>query len=152
MPARAAVEPRIPMKPGVTCSPTFNPRFMKSWSIIPAFRVKVSHQQVELGIPITLNFTLQIGSTSTVVEVQATAAAELQTLNATIGSTIRNDQLQLLPNLGRDASSLSVLQVGVSLAGNVAGAATDQNSFQLDGGQNSDDMAGGNNEPPSRRN
>src|SRR5262249_36529206 len=45
---------------------------------------------------------------------------------------------------GRDASTLSVLQVGVSLAGNVAGAATDQNKYQLDGGNNSDDMAGTN--------
>jgi hypothetical protein len=105
---------------------------------------KIAAQKVDVGESLTLNVTLQVGATSTVVEVQAAAGAELQTLNATIGSTIRNDQLQLLPNLGRDASSLSVLQVGVSLAGNVAGAATDQNGFQLDGGNNSDDMAGTN--------
>ena len=48
----------------------------------------------------------------------------------------------LLPNLGRDASSLSVLQVGVEPTGNVAGSASDQNVFQLDGGNNSDDMPG----------
>ena len=105
---------------------------------------RIAAQKVDVGESLTLNVTLQVGATSTVVEVQAAAGAELQTLNATIGSTIRNDQLQLLPNLGRDASSLSVLQVGVSLAGNVAGAATDQNGFQLDGGNNSDDMAGTN--------
>ena len=81
---------------------------------------KISAQKVDVGQTLTLNVTLQVGATSTVVEVQASAGAELQTLNATIGSTIRNDQLQLLPNLGRDASALSVLQVGVSLAGNVA--------------------------------
>src|SRR5258708_39684131 len=79
---------------------------------------RLSKQQVEVGQALALNFTLQVGSTSTVVEVKATGLAELQTLNATIGSTIHNDQLQLLPNLGRDASALSVLQVGVSLAGN----------------------------------
>jgi hypothetical protein len=105
---------------------------------------RLAAQKVDVGESLTLNVTLQVGATSTVVEVQAAAGAELQTLNATIGSTIRNDQLQLLPNLGRDASTLSVLQVGVSLAGNVAGAATDQNGFQLDGGNNSDDMAGSN--------
>jgi hypothetical protein len=105
---------------------------------------KIAAQKVDVGQTLTLNVTLQVGATSTVVEVQAAAGAELQMLNATIGSTIRNDQLQLLPNLGRDASTLSVLQVGVSLAGNVAGAATDQNGFQLDGGNNSDDMAGTN--------
>ena len=105
---------------------------------------RLAAQKVDVGESLTLNVTLQVGATSTVVEVQAAAGAELQTLNATIGSTIHNDQLQLLPNLGRDASSLSVLQVGVSLTGNVAGAATDQNGFQLDGGNNSDDMAGTN--------
>jgi carboxypeptidase family protein len=105
---------------------------------------RLAAQKVDVGESLTLNVTLQVGATSTVVEVQAAAGAELQTLNATIGSTIHNDQLQLLPNLGRDASTLSVLQVGVSLAGNVAGAATDQNGFQLDGGYNSDDMAGTN--------
>src|SRR5690242_6666652 len=111
----------------------------------PGFtQAKVQGQKVDVGMALTLNVTLQLSATSTVVEVQAQAGAELQTLNATIGSTIHNDQLQLLPNLGRDASSLSVLQVGVSLNGNVAGAQTDQNGFQLDGGNNSDDMAGGN--------
>ncbi|HLJ45155.1 MAG TPA: carboxypeptidase regulatory-like domain-containing protein [Bryobacteraceae bacterium] len=105
---------------------------------------KIAAQKVDVGSTLTLNASMQVGAASTVVEVQAQAGAELQTLNATIGTTIHNDQLQLLPNLGRDASTLSVLQVGVSLAGNVAGAATDQNGFQLDGGSNSDDMAGSN--------
>ena len=111
----------------------------------PGFtQAKIQGQKVDVGLSLTLNVTLEVGATSTVVEVKAQAGAELQTLNATIGSTIHNDQLQLLPNLGRDASTLSVLQVGVSLAGNVAGAQTDQNGFQLDGGNNSDDMAGTN--------
>ncbi len=105
---------------------------------------KVSSQKVEVGEVLTLNVALQVGMTATTVEVKASAGAELQTLNATIGSTITNDSLQLLPNLGRDASTLSILQVGVAPGGNVAGAATDQNGFQLDGGNNSDDMAGTN--------
>ncbi len=105
---------------------------------------KVSTQKVEVGEALTLNVALQVGMTATTVEVKASAGAELQTLNSTIGSTITNESLQLLPNLGRDASTLSILQVGVAPGGNVAGAATDQNAFQLDGGNNSDDMAGGN--------
>ena len=55
---------------------------------------KMSAQKVDIGETLTLNVALQVGATSTVVEVQAAAGAELQTLNATIGSTIRNDQLQ----------------------------------------------------------
>ncbi len=105
---------------------------------------RLAAQKVDVGESLTLNVTLQVGATSTVVEVQAAAGAELQTLNATVGSTITNESLNLMPNLGRDASTLSVLQVGVSPTGNVAGAATDQNGFQLDGGNNSDDMAGTN--------
>jgi hypothetical protein len=105
---------------------------------------RLDKQKVDVGEVLTLNIPLQVGSTTTTVEVQATAGADLQTLNATIGTTITNESLNLMPNLGRDASSLSVLQVGVSLAGNVAGAATDQNGFSLDGVTNSDDMAGTN--------
>ena len=105
---------------------------------------RVSAQKVEVGQVLTLDLALQIGATATTVEVKASVGAELQTLNATIGSTITNESLNLLPNLGRDASSLSILQVGVTPSGNVGGTATDQNGFSLDGGQNSDDMAGTN--------
>src|SRR5579863_3089001 len=105
---------------------------------------KLTGQIIEVGQVLTLDIPLAVGATSTTVEVQATASAELQKINATVGSTISNETMNLIPNLGRDASYLAVLQVGVSLDGNVAGAATDQNKFQLDGGNNSDDMAGGN--------
>jgi hypothetical protein len=105
---------------------------------------KLSAQKVDVGQTLTLNVTLQVGATTTTVEVQAAAGAELQTLNATVGTTMTNTALNVMPNLSRDVSTLASLQVGVSLDGNVAGAATDQNKFQLDGGNNSDDMAGTN--------
>ena len=99
-------------------------------------------QKVDVGLALTINVSLQVGQTSTVVEVSAAAGAELQTMNATVGSTISGDALQFLPNLGRDASTLATLQVGVTAFGNTAGANQDQNSFQLDGGNNSSDMDG----------
>lgn len=105
---------------------------------------KVSAQKVDIGQVLTINVVLQVGLTTTTLEVQASAGAELQTLNATVGSTIENDALVQMPNLGRDASYLSTIQVGVTTSGNVAGASTDQNTFQLDGGYNNDDMAGNN--------
>jgi hypothetical protein len=105
---------------------------------------KVGAQKVEVGLTLTLNVTLQLGSITTTVEVSAAAGAELQTTSATIGSTITSEALLNMPNLARDASALSVLQVGVSPTGNVAGAASDQNVYQLDGGNNSDDMSGTN--------
>jgi len=105
-------------------------------------QAKVAAQTVDVGLALTINVALQIGATTTTVEVQASAGADLQVLNSTVGSTISGQSMILLPNLGRDASALSVLQVGVAPTGNVAGAASDQNVFQLDGGNNSDDMSG----------
>ena len=104
--------------------------------------VRVPAQKVDVGLSLTLNVRLEVGTTTTTVEVTASAGAELQTLNATVGSTIAGDSLLLLPNLNRDVSSLSVLQVGVTPSGQVAGVQSDQNSFQLDGGNVNDDMAG----------
>jgi hypothetical protein len=86
---------------------------------------------------------MEVGSlTETVVVTSTAAGTELQTANATVGTTINLKELELLPNLGRDATTLMALQPGVTPAGQVAGAVGDQNSFTVDGGQNSDDMSG----------
>ena len=103
---------------------------------------RFSQQQVSVGLVLTLNARMQVGSSSTIVEVSASAGAELQTTNATIGSTISGIQLDSLPNLGRDANAFILLQPGVAPGGQVAGAVGDQNSYQLDGGNNSSDMDG----------
>ena len=105
---------------------------------------KISAQKVDLGASLSINATLKIGSTSTTVEVTATVGADLQTTNATVGNTLTSATLMLLPNMGRDVSTLAVLQPGVSPTGMTAGAYSDQNVFMLDGGNNSDDMAGNN--------
>ncbi|MBV8770707.1 MAG: carboxypeptidase regulatory-like domain-containing protein, partial [Deltaproteobacteria bacterium] len=103
---------------------------------------RIEQQTVEVGTPLNINTTLQIGATTTTVEVQAHAAAELQTTSAAVGTTINSQALLALPNLGRDAASLAVLQPGITPGGNTAGAVQDQNTYMVDGGQNSDDMAG----------
>jgi len=104
---------------------------------------KFSTQRVSIGAVSTINVALEVGAlTETVVVTSAPAGTELQTTNATVGTTINLKELELLPNLGRDASTLMALQPGVTPAGQVAGAVGDQNSFTVDGGQNSDDMSG----------
>jgi hypothetical protein len=109
----------------------------------PGFRMaKLSGQTVGVGSPLTVNVKLVIGSVAETVEVTSTPGAELQTTNAAIGSTIAGDALQFLPNLGRDVSTLAVLQPGVTPGGFTAGAYADQNTYTLDGGNNSDDMSG----------
>ena len=106
------------------------------------FRIsKISGQSVNVGSALTLNVTLEIGSVAESVEVTA-SNAELQTLNATVGNTISGTALESLPSISRDAATFFTLQPGVAPDGSVAGAAMDQNSFQLDGGQNTNDMDG----------
>lgn len=105
---------------------------------------KVSNQTVTIGTPLTLNIALTVGAATETIEVTATGT-ELQTLNATVGTTISHQELLVMPNLTRDTSSLVTLQPGVTFAGNSAGATTDQNTFILDGGPITDDMSGDNN-------
>src|SRR6266704_884541 len=102
---------------------------------------KFTNQVVNVGTSLTLNVALDIGATTQVVEVTATNA-ELQTMNATVGNTISGVALDSLPGLGRDVSTFVSLQPGVAPDGSVAGANQDQNSYMLDGGNNSSDMDG----------
>ncbi len=103
---------------------------------------KVLQQSVDVGVQLSINAVMEVGAVSSVVEVTSETGAELQTLNASVGSSIEGDSLILLPNTGRDAASLAIYQPGVSPEGAVAGAMYDQNTFQLDGGNASQDMDG----------
>ncbi len=105
---------------------------------------EVASQQIEIGTTATLNFKLELGTSTTTVEVKAVSTAELQTTSATVGTTISGNALAALPNFGRDVTTLAVLQPGTTLGGNTAGAVQDQNTYTLDGGNNSDDMSGNN--------
>lgn len=104
----------------------------------------VANQVVQVGTQLTENVKLQVGSVSTTVTVTETAGAELQTMNSTVGNTIMHEELMNLPNIGRDATTFATLQPGTNINGNSAGAVTDQNTFQLDGGVITDDMSGDN--------
>ena len=103
---------------------------------------RIENQKVDIGSALTVNATMQVGATSTTVEVQAQAAAELNTSSASVGTTLSNKAVEALPNLGRDTATLVVLQPGVTPGGSTAGAVQDQNTYTIDGGQNTDDMSG----------
>ena len=107
------------------------------------FRVtKLTDQTVTIGLTLTLDVKLEVGSISQTVEVTSTPGAELQTMNATVGNTVAGIALDSLPSIGRDVSTFVTLQPGVSPDGSVAGAVVDQSSFLLDGGNNTNDMDG----------
>jgi hypothetical protein len=102
----------------------------------------IKGQTVDVGIVLTLNAKLKIGSTSTTVEVSAAVGAELQTMNATVGNTLTQTALVVLPNLGRDVTTLAILQPGTAPGGQAAGSTADLNTYQLDGANVTDDMGG----------
>src|SRR6202167_4390646 len=102
----------------------------------------VNGQVVELSAVLTINAVLKVGSTATTVEVSASAGAQLQTMNATVGGTLNGQALLLLPNMGRDVTTLAVLQPATTTGGYSAGSYNDANTYTLDGGNITDDMAG----------
>ena len=105
------------------------------------FATGKSSVDVRVGAATTLDLALQVGSSNQVVEVTA-AGTELQMMNSTVGNDITGVALDSLPSLNRDVSTFLELQPGVSPDGSVAGAVVDQSTFQLDGGNNTNDMDG----------
>ncbi len=117
---------------------TYDIKFTKT-----GFNAQVlERQDVQVGQVLSLDVHLEVGAVTNVIEVSASAGAELQTVNASVGTTVSGPSLTYLPIFGSDASSLALYQPGVSPEGAVAGANADQNTFQLDGGNNSNDMDG----------
>ena len=102
---------------------------------------KIANEVVSVGTQTTANFKLAVGSEQVTINVEATGA-DLQTLNATVGTTVSPVAINSLPSLGRDVSTFVTLQPGVTPDGSVAGTVVDQATFQLDGGNNSSDMDG----------
>jgi Carboxypeptidase regulatory-like domain len=102
---------------------------------------KAEHQEVQVGVALTVNLALQIGGANVVVEVSA-VGTELQTMNATVGNTVTAIAIDNLPSIGRDVNTFIELQPGVSAGGDVGGAVNDQSYFSLDGGNNTNDMDG----------
>jgi hypothetical protein len=83
---------------------------------------RIDNQHVDVGLGLTINAVLELGSVSTVVEVRSPAGAELQTMNSTVRNVVSGDSLMLLPNTGRDAATFAILQPAVSPEGANAGA------------------------------
>src|SRR3989442_1457859 len=121
----------------------------------PGFRkALLSKREVTVGSTLTFDVSLEVGATTETLEVMATAEAELQTLNSTMGSTISSQGLLELPSINRDVSGLLFVQPTVAptfggaegnvTSGQVAGNMADQNTYMLDGGNSTSDLDGDN--------
>jgi hypothetical protein len=109
---------------------------------MPGFSTtKIEGLIVSVGSQTTANLKMAVGQTQTTIEVQA-SNTDLQTMNATTGTTVDPSMVDSLPAVGRDVATFATMQPGVTPGGNVAGTTADQATFQLDGGSNSSDMDG----------
>jgi hypothetical protein len=98
----------------------------------------VANLTVEVNKSATVPVQLEVGGQNQVVEVAATAAAQLQTTDAQIGNVVSTENILRLPTLQRNATELMNLQPGVVAGGSglnmrVSGAIDDQNTVTLDG-------------------
>jgi hypothetical protein len=103
----------------------------------------IANATVEIGTSLTENVQMKLGALSQTVTVTESAGAELQTMNSTVGQTISGVALDSLPSIGHDVVTFATMQPGVTPGGSVAGTVSDQSSFTLDGGNNTNDMDGG---------
>ena len=109
---------------------------------------RVEDLKVEVNKSYTVNFTLELGQMTEVVQVQAGVGAELQTTDAQVGNVVQTRVLRSLPTLGRSTLELTSLQPtttpgGFGSGGTVSGARSDQNTLILDGIDVSDNLTGG---------
>jgi hypothetical protein len=117
----------------------------------------VTKLKVEVLQSYTVNVSLEIGVSSETVEVVASAEVQLQTTDSSIGNVLGGEGLERLPAYTRSASSLMFLQPGVTppsqtttgfsdtSGGAMAGARSEQITFNLDGGDATSDLEGSNN-------
>jgi hypothetical protein len=122
----------VDIQPGDYAASATKPGFSKDE--IPVLTVSVASQS-------TANFKMAVGSENTTISVEA-SNTDIQTMNASTGTTVDNAMVESLPAIGRDVATFITLQPGVTPGGNVAGTTVDQTSFSLDGGSNSSDMDG----------
>jgi hypothetical protein len=123
------------------------------------FRTSVVDVHVDVLKSFSVNITLELGATSETVEVVAAAETQLQTTDSSIGVVLGGEGLERLPAYTRSASSLMFLQPAVSpgavgadtTGGAMAGARSEQVTFNLDGGDVTSDLEGTNNyiSPPN---
>lgn len=106
--------------------------------------VRTQPQKLQINQSLRFDIKLQVGSAQTTVEVAADAA-QVETVNSTLGNSVTSRPLVDLPLNGRNVLQLALLQPGVTetnpdstAAGDfsVAGGRTDSVTYLLDGGIN----------------
>ena len=109
----------------------------------PGFQTVVkSAITLQVNTPATLDITLEVGSVSEVVNVEAEIAT-VNTVDATMGNPFTQTQVRQLPLQTRNVVELLSIQPGVTPTGEVLGARRDQNNVTLDGVDANDNQNSG---------
>ena len=94
----------------------------------------VDNVKALIGKPTEANVQLEVGASTEIVEVQASARdAVVNTQDATLGNVFESTQITQLPLESRSLIDLLSLQPGVSREGYTTGARADQSNVTLDG-------------------
>jgi len=105
--------------------------------------VDVAALTVDVAKSYTLDFKMELGQVTEIVQVEAGARVELQTTDATVGNVLPVSELQHFPALTRQVNELLTLQPGATPTGEITGARSDQSSFTLDGIDVTNNSVGG---------
>ncbi|HEY6349247.1 MAG TPA: TonB-dependent receptor [Candidatus Angelobacter sp.] len=148
---------------GVSSKTTTDPQGQYQAPELPigAYKVKVEHEgfktieteayTLEINQAQRIDVKLPVGTKSEVVEVTG-EAAQVETVNPTLGASVTGEAIQELPLNGRNVLDLALLQPGVmphnpddGSAGtfNIAGARSDSVTFLLDGGVDNNLLSNG---------
>ena len=95
---------------------------------------QIGASHLEINQTMRVDVQLSLGAVSQTVAVEA-KAAQVETENPTIGTTVNGETVRNLPLNGRNTMDLLSTQPGYN-NGSVAGGRTDNVSFLLDGGNN----------------
>jgi hypothetical protein len=103
----------------------------------PGFKkAQQAGSKVVVGTPLTINFTLELGSSTELVNVEATVE-HLNTTSATLGNVVERQAVQTLPLNGRNPLNLIVLEPGVTQRSgttiNVNGMRSQAGNVTIDG-------------------
>ncbi len=83
---------------------------------------------LDVGAQLRLNFALEVGSTSTTVEVASTAESPLLSTSAVVGGIVTGDEILHLPLIDQNAANLALTQAqfagGIGTGVSVAGGST----------------------------
>ena len=80
----------------------------------PGFKkARQTGNTLAVGTPLTVNITLELGSSTEVVKVEA-SVEQINTTNATLGDVIERQTVTALPLNGRNPLNLIVLEPGVT--------------------------------------